>query len=184
MTAPRRSLLTLLCLTACAAPAAAQSGFALKGHYLYNASVAEGTDGEIPSADGFSVGAELVLPGGIGVGVSGYATGDPTDFDAETGSVAALAEANYFFRLPLIPIAPYAGVHAGLGRYTGDDLDGGADVASDDGWRQLGVQAGLRLQLGSSLGIDAQFRRVSVSAQRDQDEGLERNQLLVGVTLF
>lgn len=173
-----------LLLAGTVAPAVAQSGFALKAHYLYNGSAAEGAD-RIPSAGGFSVGAELVLPLGIGVGVSGYAAGDPTDFDAETSSLGALAEANYFFGLPLLPVSPYVGVHAGLGMVNRDRLEDDPDISlRDRSGRQLGVQAGVRVQLGSALGVDAQVRRVSLSAAAEQDESLERTQVLLGVALF
>lgn len=172
-------------LAAGSAPLAAQSGFALKGHYLFNESTAKGaeSDREIPSEDGFSLGAELVLPLNIGVGVSAYANGRAREADLETQSFGVLAEANYFFDLPIIPITPYAGVHAGLGRYTYEDV-GSGDPEIKDSRTQLGFQLGLRWQLTSMLGLDAQYRRVSDSASDDQSPDLERNQVLIGVTLF
>lgn len=166
-----------------ATPLVAQADFALKAHYLYNGSAARDAGGELPSADGFSVGAEVRLPLGIGLGVSGYAAGDPTDFGAESSSLGALVEASYFFAIPLLPVSPYLGVHGGVGTVGRDGFAGEPSLA-DHTARQLGVQAGVRLQLAQRFGVDAQVRRVSLSASELQDEGLERTQLLLGVVLF
>ena len=178
-------LFAALALTAAAAPTSAQSGFALKGHFLFNESSARGADRdqEIPSEDGFSLGAELALPMNIGVGVSAYASGRAREADLETQSFGVLAEANYFFDLPIIPVTPYAGVHAGLGRYSYDDV-GDTTPEIEDSRTQLGFQLGLRWQLTRMLGLDAQYRRMSDSASDDQSPDLDRNQVLVGVTLF
>lgn len=177
-----RGLLVCSLLAWAAAPARAQEGFALKGHYLYNSSAREGVRDSIPAASGFSIGAEYVLPFGVGLGVAGYAAGGFDDlFDDEGSSLTGLVEANYFLKLPLIPLAPYAGVHAGLGRYRSRDIDG---LLKDTERAQLGYQFGVRIQAFSLLGLDAQYRRVSNSASLDQDRGLERSQILVGVTLF
>jgi hypothetical protein len=124
----------------------------------------------------------MVLPLGIGVGVSGYAGGGSARFFNDEGStLVGLAEANYFLNLPLLPSSPYVGVHAGLGRYKWRDASG---LLKDTERSQLGYQIGLRLQLISLLGLDAQFRRVSNSAAEGQSGSLERNQILVGITLF
>lgn len=171
-------------LLAVAAPARAQSGFALKGHYLYNGSAVSSSE-RIPAADGFSVGAEMVLPLGLGVGVSGYTAGSPGDFNARTSSFGLLGEANYFLPLPLLPVAPYVGVHAGLGRTSRESLESGsAPRLEDRTGTQFGYQAGVRFPLTRWFGVDAQWRRVSVSAAREQDSRLQRNQLLLGITLF
>ena len=161
--------------------AQAQSGFALKGHYLFNASDVD--QDQTPAADGFSIGAELVLPMGIGVGVSAYTTGTAREVDREATAFGVLAEANYFVNLPLIPVTPYVGVHGGLGQYTIDEV-GDADPEFKDDRTQLGWQVGARMQLSPMFGIDAQYRRVSESAEESQGGDLERNQFLIGVTLF
>jgi opacity protein-like surface antigen len=177
-------LVALAALAFAAAPAPAQSGFALKGHYLYNASALRGAD-RIPSADGFSVGAEMVLPGGLGIGISGYTVGEPREFDTEASSVFVVAEALYFLGVPLLPVSPYVGVHGGLGRVDRGTLEDGTRLSLRDRSRsQLGYQAGLRVRLMPQVGLDAQYRRVSLSAFGDQDGSLERNQWLLGVTLF
>ncbi|HYW10588.1 MAG TPA: outer membrane beta-barrel protein [Longimicrobium sp.] len=171
-------------LALAAGTAQAQSGFALKGHYLFNASDAD--EDQTPAADGFSVGAELVLPFNLGVGVSAYTTGKARDVDEEATAFGVLAEANYFIDLPLIPVTPYVGVHAGLGQYTIEDVSGGNpdDPEFEDSRTQLGWQVGARFQLNSLLGLDAQYRRVSESASESQGGNLERNQFLIGVTVF
>jgi hypothetical protein len=74
-------------------------------------------------------------------------------------------------------------VHAGLGRYTVDELDDD-EPSFKDGRTQLGWQVGVRWQLTPLLGLDAQLRRVSDSAADDQSEELERRQVLVGITVF
>jgi opacity protein-like surface antigen len=172
----------MLALTA--GSAQAQSGFALKGHYLFNASDAD--EDQTPAADGFSVGAELVLPFGLGVGVSGYTTGSARDVDTEASAFGVLAEANYFIDVPLLPVTPYVGVHGGLGQYTIQEVSsGGAREAEfQDSRTQLGWQVGARMQLSPLLGLDAQYRRVSESAAESQGGDLERNQFLVGITVF
>jgi hypothetical protein len=169
-----------------AAPAVAQSGFALKGHYVFNATDAETArqDRQIPDADALSIGAEIVLPFGIGIGVSGYTADDVDELDRETTELTVLAEANYFLRLPLIPFAPYAGVHAGLGMLSGDNIED-PDLELEDRTRsQIGYQFGIRFQPTSIIGIDAQWRRMSTSAASGQDGSLDRDQILLGVTLF
>lgn len=176
-------LLAAAAVAMTAGTAQAQSGFALKGHYLFNASDAD--EDQTPAADGFSVGAEVVLPFNIGVGVSAYTTGKATDVDTEASAFGVLAEANYFIDLPLLPVTPYVGVHGGLGQYTIEDVTGGeADPELEDSRTQLGWQVGARLQLSPMFGVDAQYRRVSEFASETQGGDLERNQFLIGVTVF
>jgi len=167
----------------------AQSGFALKAGYVFNKSnvddARESGFESVPSPDGFSVGAEYVLPMGIGIGATAYAEGSATTIDTKTTGFAVLAEANYFAKLPIIPIRPYVGVHAGVGRYTIEDIEGGANSPEiKDSRTQLGFQLGARWQVNSLLGVDAQYRHVSDQASKDQSPDLERNQFVVGVTLF
>jgi hypothetical protein len=168
-----------------AAPAGAQSGLAVKGHFLFNETNAREAEENrrVPVEDGFSIGAEYVLPMGIGVGVSAYTEGKATETDLQTERFGVLAEANYFFRIPVIPIRPYVGVHAGLGQFSYDDL-GDADPKIEDSRTELGYQLGLRWQATSMIGVDAQYRRMSDSASDEQSPELERNQVLVGITLF
>jgi hypothetical protein len=167
----------------------AQSGPALKAHYVFNQSKVDDARGsgfnDVPSPDGFSVGAEFVLPMGIGIGATAYTEGKATDVDTRTSSFAVVAEANYFLKLPVVPLRPYAGVHAGVGRYTIEDVSSGsASPAIKDNRTQLGYQVGVRWQLTSMVGLDGQFRHVSDSASEDQSPDLERNQFLFGITLF
>jgi hypothetical protein len=187
----KRATIAVAALAAFAAVPAlhAQSGFALKAGYVFNKSnvddARESGFDDVPSPDGFSVGAEYVLPFGLGVGVSAYTEGSATDVNARTTSFAVLGEANYFARLPVIPLRPYAGVHAGLGRYTIEDVQTGPDSPEiKDNRTQLGFQLGVRWQVSSLLGIDGQYRHVSDQASKDQSPDLERNQFVLGVTLF
>lgn len=183
---PARVLLALSVLLGASLPAGAQQGFALKGHLLYNSSSvrAERQD-TLPDASGFGIGAELVLPFGVGVGVSGYTSGGASEADVETTTLTVLAEANYFFLRSLPLLSPYVGVHAGLGSYSReypDDLS--RPELRDRSATELGWQLGARLQLTRTLGVDAQYRRVSTSAFEAQGGRLERSQFLVGVALF
>ncbi|HEX6746270.1 MAG TPA: outer membrane beta-barrel protein [Longimicrobium sp.] len=187
----RKTTFALAALAAFAAAPTlhAQSGFALKGHYVFNeTNVRDSQDSgfsDVPSPDGFSIGAEYVLPIGIGVGLSAYTEGKATDVNTETTSFSVLAEANYFAKIPVLPIRPYAGVHAGIGRYTIEDVTSGeASPKVEDSRTQLGFQLGLRMQLTKLIGVDGQYRHVSDSASKSQSPDLERNQFMLGVTLF
>jgi hypothetical protein len=171
-----------------AAPAlGAQQGPALKAHFVFNQSKVDdarssGFD-QVPSPDGFSVGAEYVLPMGIGIGASAYAEGSARNVDTQSTNFTVVGEANYFLKLPMLPVRPYLGVHAGLGRYTIDNLSD-ASPRIEDSRTELGYQAGVRLQLTPMLGIDGQYRHMSDASSDEQSPSLERNQFLVGITLF
>lgn len=166
-------------------PAEAQDGFALKGHYILNSSAAQQAEmsQQLPDADAFGLGAEFVLPVGLGAGITGYTA--QTDMGGvENREFTVLGELNYFLQLPLLPVAPYAGVHAGLGVLDQDDVVDADLEIQDRNRSQLGYQLGARVQLTPMLGLDAQWRRMSTSAGADQDDRLERDQVLIGVTLF
>ncbi len=165
--------------------AQAQSGFALKGHYIINSSAADDAREarQLPDADAFGLGVEYVLPLGIGVGVSGY-TASSDEGQIENREFTILAEANYFFNIPLVPVSPYLGLHAGLGVLDQDNVSDPDLRLQDKNRSQLGFQLGVRVQLSELLGLDAQWRRMSTSADANQDSRLERNQVLLGVTLF
>lgn len=167
-----------------ALPVEAQSGFALKGHYIINSSAAEEAEEnrQLPDADAFGLGAEYVLPFGLGVGISGYTAQSDEDFESREFTI--LGEANYFLKLPLLPIAPYVGVHAGLGMLDRDNVSDPSLQIQDKNRSQLGYQLGVRFQLTDMVGLDAQWRRMSTSADEGQGDRLERNQVLLGVTVF
>jgi hypothetical protein len=167
---------------AVAAPAVAQSGFSLKAGYIYNRANLEGAE-RLPPASGFTLGAEYVLPLGLGVGVSAYTGGRVRDFEVQTSNLNVVGEANYFFRLPLVPVAPYAGLNASMGRYSRVD-NTRPGTRPEDRLTEFGYQAGVRAQLLQSLGLDAQIRRVSSSLAATQPRDLSRTQVLIGVTLF
>jgi hypothetical protein len=165
-------------------PAAAQQGFGLKLGGVFNSSTVQERETDLRPADavGWNVGLEYVLPGGIGLGVSGYTTGSPTNFDTSQGSLVVLGDLNYFFRLPLLPIAPYVGVHVGLGTYQLQDVQDGVRPQVDFGDR--GYQFGVRFQPTVMLGLDAQLRQVSGSIAGSQDSSFETRQIVLGITLF
>lgn len=166
-------------------PLDAQSGFALKGHYIINSSAAEEAEESrtLPAADAFGLGAEFVLPMGLGVGISGY-TAQTDDQEVESREFTILGEVNYFISLPVLPISPYVGVHAGLGVLDQDNVTDPDLEIQDKNRSQLGYQLGVRFQVTPLIGLDAQWRRMSTSADADQDDRLERNQVLLGVTVF
>lgn len=167
-----------------ATPAAAQQGFALKGGAVFNSSTVEDRETNLRLADaaGWHIGAEYVLPLGIGIGISGYTSGSPDDFDTSSGSLVMLAEANYFFNLPILPISPYLGVHTGLGSYRLDDVRDRVRPEVDFG--DFGYQVGVRFQPIAILGLDLQLRNVSGSLGGDQGGSFETRQVLLGVTVF
>jgi hypothetical protein len=166
-----------------ASPAAAQDGFALKFGTVFNSSTVEDRESDLRLSDaaGWHLGAEYVFAN-LGVGLSGYTAGGPSDFSMSEGSLVFLGEANYFFKLPLFPVSPYAGVHVGLGTYRLDDVRDAVRPEVDFGDR--GYQFGLRIQPTRTIGIDAQYRRVSGSLAGEQNRDFETNQILLGVTLF
>lgn len=180
--APTAFALLLFSITA--SPAAAQDGFALRLGTVFNSSTVEEleTDLRLEDAAGWHIGAEYVLPGGLGIGLSGYTAGSASDFDLSEGSLVFLGELNYFFSLPLLPISPYVGAHFGLGTYRFDDIRDGVRPEVDFGDR--GYQVGLRFQPTSTLGVDAQYRRVSGSLAGEQSGEFSNNQVLIGITLF
>jgi opacity protein-like surface antigen len=171
-----------------AAPALqAQQGPALKAHFVFNQSKVDDARSsgfnDVPSPDGFSVGAEYVLPMGIGIGASAYAEGSAREVDTKSTNFTVVAEANYFLTIPMLPVRPYAGIHAGVGRYTIDNVSN-ATPRIEDSRTELGYQAGVRLQLTPMLGLDGQYRHMSDSSSDEQSPKLERNQFLLGITLF
>jgi hypothetical protein len=182
-----RLLAGLAALVVFAGPAGAQEGFSLKGSLIFNRSTAEQLEHDrerLRDAAGFNVGAELVLPLGVGLGVAAYQAGNVRDFDLSEGSLNFLAEANYFMRLPLLPLAPYAGLHVGLGSYRLRDLSPHDPPRPEIDFGDLGYQLGLRFQPSARFGLDAQYRRVSGSLAGAQDSRFETRQVLLGVTLF
>jgi hypothetical protein len=93
-----------------ASPAAAQDGFALKFGTVFNSSTVEDRESDLRLSDaaGWHLGAEYVFAN-LGVGLSGYTAGGPSDFSMSEGSLVFLGEANYFFKLPLFPVSPTRG---------------------------------------------------------------------------
>src|SRR5690606_4989182 len=113
--------------------------------------------------------------------LTGYTSGRVSEFDPETAVVVLLAEANYFLRMRALRLAPYLGVHTGLGPYR----KGASAVPSlHDNLSELGYQVGDRLQPWGSIGFDAQVRWMSDAATRAQGNAFERTQVLLGITIL
>jgi hypothetical protein len=189
------SLLALALVTLSALPATAQqasgvdsgysfnSGIKFRGNFHFNKSRAEGAS-EVPQGEnGYGVGLEMIGRN-IGIGLYGFAEGKTDTFDAEQTQVHAAAEVNYFVPIQRIRFAPYVGVHTGLGSFDKAYLDAPSVPKPQDGFRALGYQLGFRFKPIPVLGVDAQWRRQSKSIAEAQGVGLERDQILVGVTLF
>ncbi|HEX6940456.1 MAG TPA: hypothetical protein VF158_13660 [Longimicrobiales bacterium] len=154
----------------------------IKGHHIFDKSTfgIEKGSFEAPKS-GFGVGLEYVLENGWGFGLTGYTSGRVSDFDSENALVVILAEANYFLRIPALRLAPYLGVHTGLGTYR----KGASDFpALRDNITELGYQVGVRFQPWIYLGFDAQVRWMSDAAARDQGDAFERTQVLLGITIL
>lgn len=172
------------------APASAQTGFGLKAHLVYNASTAQTFRDEPDSSlggdfAGFNLGGEYMFPFGLGLGVTGTASGDPRDTDRATVFML-LADANYYMDLPALPIRPFLGAHIGLGSWSWDVRD---ELVGEDGFSnidraKLGWQLGVRVRLPGPVSLEAMYRRMSASAKEAQDPGFEADQVLLGVRIF
>jgi hypothetical protein len=159
------------------------SGIKLRGNYHINQSTASDKQ-----ENGFGAGLEIV-GNHIGIGLYGFTQGKTSEFDKETSVVSAVLEANYFYPIERLRLAPYAGVHTGLGQFTSEYFDDPFFPKPQDSFKDLGYQVGLRFKPIPVIGLDVQWRRSSASLVSWQDENggenpLERNQFLVGITLF
>ncbi|MFS8637256.1 MAG: hypothetical protein FWJ74_04175 [Gemmatimonadota bacterium] len=154
----------------------------IKAHHIFDRSTFGISKGRIETPkSGFGVGLEYVLENGWGFGLSGYTSGRVSEFDSESAVVVVIAEANYFLRMRALRLAPYLGVHTGLGTYR----KGASDFPSlHDNLAELGYQFGVRFQPWVYLGLDAQVRWMSDAAYRDQGEAFERTQVLLGITIL
>lgn len=154
----------------------------IKGHHIFDRSAFAVEDGSIQEPkSGFGVGLEYVLQNGWGFGIAGYTAGRVSEFDSESALIVLIAEANYFLRMRALRLAPYVGVHTGLGTYR----KGASDFPSlHDNIAELGYQVGLRFQPWVYLGFDAQLRWMSDAAYRDQTAAFERTQVLLGITIL
>lgn len=187
MLKPLKFALFATALLLVVAPVAeAQSGFALRGHYVYNsASPDRFKVDDVSAADGIGAGAEYVLPLGIGLAVDGYTAGSSFG-SLSRREFTLLAQANYFLRLPVLPVSPYAGVHAGVGNVSWKNVEEGSvdPRLRDRTGSQIGYQFGIRFQPLGILGLDAQYRHLSRSAMEDQSPEFARSQIVLGITLF
>ncbi len=179
--------LALLALSAVAAPAqdaSFNSGIKLRGNFHFNRSAVNSEDPRVPEAEnGYGAGLEIIGRH-LGVALYGFTVGNAREFDADATPVMVVAELNYFWPIQSIRLAPYAGIHTGLGVFTKDYFNEPFVPKPQDGISGLGYQIGLRFKPIPVIGLDAQWRRMSVSAFEAHGEMLERNQILIGLTLF
>lgn len=161
------------------------SGLKLKGSYVYNRSSLDTEQKKLtePSA-GWNAGLEIVGES-FGFGLTGFTAGEFADFQADSTSFIVLAEVNYYAPVKVLRLAPYAGVHTGLGTYTTAYFsDPTMPKLQDRSPGSIGFQFGARWQPVSLGSVDVQWRRLSTSAAEAQGSGFERTQVLLGVTLF
>ena len=180
-----RTLIVGVALLLAAAPVEAQksfnSGFNLHGNFHFNRSTVQ-TVGDVRQAEhGYGVGLELSgrnLAGGL----YGFAVGRPRAYDTAETAVHAVLEGNYYIPIESLRLAPFAGVHTGLGSFTSGYFDDPFLPRPQDGLGDIGFQFGVRFQPLQNLGVEAQWRQhaesVFVSAES------ERRQVLLGVVLF
>jgi hypothetical protein len=156
------------------------SGIKLRGNLHFNESAME-----VRAQEEHGYGAGLEIIGNhIGVALYGFTHGKTAEFDSEQSPVNVVLEANYFLPIERIRLAPYAGIHTGLGAFTKDYFDEPFFPKPRDNFKKLGYQVGVRLKPIPVIGLDAQWRRSSLSVAEGQHELLERNQFMVGITLF
>jgi len=154
----------------------------IKGFHIFDRSTFDVEDGGIANPKtGFGLALEYVMMNGIGLAVTGYTAGRVSEFDSNSATVIVLAEANYFLRMRPLRLAPYFGVHTGLGTYRKGDS---SFPRLNDNLGELGYQAGVRFQPWIYFGLDAQVRWMSDSAYHDQGPAFERTQVLLGITIL
>jgi hypothetical protein len=190
-----RRLPLVLAFAVLATPAAlhAQRGFdepyhwfagrlKIKGHHIFDRSTFTIQDASIPNPKvGWGAGLEYVMMNGIGLGVVGYTAGPVSDFDSNRATVIVIAEANYFIGIEPLKLAPYLGLHTGIGTW---QKGNSRLLRIRDNLSEFGYQVGIRFQPWVYLGLDAQLRWMSDAAFRDQTEAFERTQVLLGITIL
>lgn len=164
-------------------PASFNSGIKLRFDFHLNRSEVNDVTDAPDDENGYGAGLEI-NGRHLGIGLYGYAGGQAQEFDSENTPVIIVAEANYFYPIQRLWLAPFVGVHTALGRFTKDYFDDPYFPKPQDSFNDLGYQIGLRFKPIPVLGLDAQWRRVSGYARDNQDAGLSRTQVLLGVTLF
>lgn len=162
-------------------PYSFNSGIKLRGNFHLNQSSASADLNQ--SENGYGAGLEIIGHH-IGIGLYGFTEGQTGSFSEDETAFSFVFEANYFYPIQRFRIAPYVGAHTGLGTYTKDYFSEPKFPRPQDGFRDLGYQVGIRFKPIPVIGLDAQWRRQSNSTARSQGESLERNQFLVGITLF
>lgn len=182
-----RTLLVGAALLLAAAPLAAQksfnSGFNLHGNFHFNRSTVQNV-GDVRQAEhGYGLGLEFSGRHFAG-GVYGFAQGRARTFDSAQTVVHAVLEGNYYLPIESLRLAPFGGIHTGLGSFTNDYFDDPFLPRPQDGIGGIGYQFGLRFQPLPGLGVEAQWRQHAESVFDDFLPESERRQVMVGVVIF
>jgi hypothetical protein len=161
------------------------TGLKLGGALVYNRSDVAIRRGDLEGSKvGWGAGIEWVT-GTLGIGLSGYTGLPDADVDATRMRFVVLAEANMYAPIPSVRIAPYVGVHTGLGAYTRTYFDDPTLPSIGDRTPgSLGIQIGARWKPLPLLGLDFRWRQLSESASELQDSPFQVSQILLGATLF
>lgn len=189
-----RTFALVATLVLAAAPLAAQadsapykggfnSGIKLRGAYHVNRSEVQSSSDLPRDEKGYGLGVEI-NGRHLGLGLYGYTAGKAQSFNSDTTSLIVVAEANYYFPIDMLRLAPYAGVHTGLGKIDKSYFQNAYVPRPQDGIGSLGYQLGVRFKPIPLISVDAQLRRQSGFAYESQDQSLERTQVLLGLTLF
>jgi hypothetical protein len=160
------------------------SGFKLKGAHVYNRSAVDLDEPEIEPKSGWGAGFEFVGDN-WGIGLSGFTPGRVSSFDSDSTTFVAIAELNYYAPIRSLRLAPYAGLHSGIGTFSSDYFDDPFLPGLHDlSIHEIGYQFGLRFNPVPIAAIDLQWRQLADSAVDAQDARFEKSQVLLGITLF
>jgi len=161
------------------------TGLKLGGAFVYNRSDVAIRRGDLEGSKvGWGAGIEWVR-GTLGIGLSGYTGLSDVSIDATRTRFVVLGEANFYAPIRSVRVAPYVGVHTGLGAFTGAYFDDPyLPSIGDRTPGSLGIQIGARWQPLPLLGLDFRWRQLSDSASELQDSPFQASQILLGATLF
>ncbi|HUE95524.1 MAG TPA: hypothetical protein VMN39_02645, partial [Longimicrobiaceae bacterium] len=185
---PMRTILLTAALLLAAAPLAAQksaftSGIHLHGNFHFDRSTVERVGDVRQPEHGYGLGLEL-SGANLGVGLYGFALGRAASFQRDSTPIYAVLEGNYYLPIESLRLAPFVGVHTGLGVFTRDYFDDPFLPAPRDGLGKLGYQAGVRFQPLPLVGVQAEWRQHASSVYDGIASASERRQILVGIVLF
>lgn len=187
---PRRTMRAFVlgaALLLVATPLAAQrgsftSGVSLHGNLHFNRSEIHAVEDVRQPEHGYGLGLEFA-GSRAAVGLYGFAQGRARAFDSQSTQVHLTLEGNYYLPLESLRLAPFAGVHTGLGTLGRDYFDDPFLPRPRDGLGDLGYQFGVRFQPFSVVGVEAQWRQHAGSIQDELAPESEHRQVIVGVVI-